>query len=113
MQITVSEHLPAVPFELAPNFDGQIGPVDLTNTVRRPNVGEWVNFYQPEANGGGTWRRGVVGPFLGRVVEVLDKGCNVQFWNKAEQAFTSEGGLPWCCIVSRAAVSAYSLSREA
>lgn len=106
-KITVSEQLPSVPAELSSNF---VDNSPLEVTPRKPRVGDWVNFFEPEQNGNAGWRRGVNGPFLGRIISVHENGCNVQFWNKTRQAFTSEGGLPWCCIISRAAVSAYSLA---
>lgn len=86
---------------------------------RQPARGEWVNGNLPNTYSDGRYGRNGA-QVLGRVVEVKQGsycgqdagGCIVEPWHRASMAFGAHVFLPWCCVISRAQVSRYSLTGE-
>lgn len=117
--------LPDVPVELDPAYIAAEEPIEEAVRPRQPHVGEWVQGYEPVGNGPGHIRSyWVGGPFLAQVLEVRDGaydgdindpklgGCLVRPWQRSRMAFGQPIFMPWCCVLSRTAANAYSLTGE-
>lgn len=103
------------PVELDPRYEPVFDPAD--QQPRRPRVGEWVNCHHAVRNGPDGFRRDPGIPELAQVLEVRDGdyehgGCLVRPWSQEIMRFEEAFFAPWCCILSRTSVTAYSLTGE-
>lgn len=80
-------------------------------TPRAPVVHEFVNVFEPVPNGPDSVRRGL-DMHLARVMWATGDGYQVQIWSQKARAFVRKFFAPACCIVSRCAISEYSLTGE-
>lgn len=80
-------------------------------TPRAPIVHEFINVFEPVPNGADDVRRGQ-DMYLARVMRVTAAGYQVQIWDQKARAFIREFFAPACCIISRCAISEYSLTGE-
>lgn len=99
--------LPALPDELDPDYRPPEEPIAAMVAGRRPRAGEWVNCHRPSPSG----QRGGLS-VLTQVLEVREDGCLVRPWQRERMAFGEPFFSPWICVVSRAAVTRYSLMGE-